>query len=199
MYILGISGLEHDPAAAIVGEQGIIAAIEETKLERSRAASGIPRAAIQYCLQRAGVRLDEVECLAVASRPLQAWARRAWLRGRRAPFAILPGGYYQAKAIGDLGRDLNNSRLLHLLDESPPAHIQNLEHHLCHAASAFYASPMDRALVLTLDQEGDGRAGLVAMGEGTRLRPLRSIQFPHSLGWVFSQVTDLIGFASSWR
>jgi carbamoyltransferase len=194
VYILGISGLEHDPAAALLNERGVVAAIEETKLQRSRNTSGIPGAAIQYCLSRAGARLDEVECVAVAGRPVSAWARKAWLRARQAPSAPLPGGNYKAKALGDLSRDLNNSRLMHQLVEYLPSRVKHLDHHLCHAASAFFASSLDRALVLTLDEGGDGRAGMVALGEGTRLRPIRSVRFPNSLGWVFTQVTDLLGF-----
>jgi carbamoyltransferase len=192
--ILGLSGLAHDTAAALLSDNGIVAAMEESKLVRMRATSGIPREAIRYCLERAGMGWNGIECLAVASRPLHAWVRQAWLRTRLTPFAPVPSGYYQAKALGDLGRELNNGRLLYSLGGSPNLRVLNLEHHLCHAASAFYASAAGRAVVLTLDEQGDGRAGAVALGEDTRLRILRSIPFPHSPAWVFSQVTDLIGF-----
>ena len=194
MFILGISGLAHDSAAALLSEQGVLAAMEESKLVRSRTASGIPREAISYVLRHAGIGWRDVVCMAVASRPLRAWAREAWLRARLMPLAPLSSCYYQTKALGDLGRELNNQRLLPLLGESPDLRIVPLEHHLCHAASAFYASPADRAVVLTLDESGDGLAGTVMFGEGARLRLLRSIPFPHSLGWLFSQVTELIGF-----
>jgi carbamoyltransferase len=194
VYIVGISGLTHDSAAALLGETGIVAAMEESKLVRSRTASGIPREAINYVLKRAGITWRDVSGLAVASRPLRAWAREAWLRARLFPFAPLSSGYYQAKAFGDLGRELNNQRLLPMLGNSAGQQIVSLEHQLCHAASAFYASPFERAVVLTLDENGDGLAGTVMLGEGARLRLLRSIPFPHSLGWLFSQVTELIGF-----
>jgi carbamoyltransferase len=192
--ILGLSGLAHDTAASLLTDHGIVAAMEESKLVRMRATTGIPREAIRYCLERAGMGWDGVECVAVASRPLRAWVRQAWLRTRLTPFAPVPSGYYQAKALGDLGRELNNGRLLYSLGGSRNVRVLNLEHHLCHAASAFYASAAGRAVVLTLDEQGDGRSGAVALGEDTRLRILRSIPFPHSPAWVFSQVTDLIGF-----
>jgi carbamoyltransferase len=194
MNILGLSGLAHDTAAALLSDNGIVAAMEESKLVRMRATTGIPREAIRYCLERAGMGWNGIECLAVASRPLRAWVRQAWLRTRLTPFAPVPSGYYQAKALGELGRELSNGRLLYSLGGSRNLRVLNLEHHLCHAASAFYASAAGRALVLTLDEQGDGRAGAVALGEDTRLRILRSIPFPHSPAWVFSQVTDLIGF-----
>jgi len=194
MYVLGISGMAHDPAAALVDERGVVAAMEETKLERSRNVTGIPLAAIRCCLDLAGARLADVQCLAVASKPARTWARRAWLHSRHTPVTQLPSGSYQAKALGELSRELNYSQLLHQLDELLSAKVQHLDHHLCHAASAFFASSLDRALILTLDEEGDGRAGLVALGEGKRLRPIRAVSFPHSLGLVFSQITGLLGF-----
>jgi len=192
--ILGLSGLAHDSAAALLSDDGILAAMEESKLVRRRTAAGIPREAIRFCLERAGTGWSGVECVAVASRPVRAWVRQAWMRAKLTPFAPVPSGYYQTKALGELGRELNNGRLIESLSESPNLRVLHLEHHLCHAASAFYASGFDRALVLTLDAQGDGRAGCVALREDTRLHIIESIPFPHSPAWIFSQVTDLIGF-----
>ncbi len=194
MYILGLSGLAHDSAAALLGEKGVLAAFEESKLLRSRTLGGIPRQAIRFCLEKAQVGWRDVSWVAVASRPWRAWVRQAWLRARLTPFAPIPSAYYQSKALGELGRELNNLRLLRMMAHAPGSRVIRLEHHLCHAASAYYASPAERALILTLDEQGDGRAGMVALGEGNRIRALRTIPFPHSLGWVYSQVTDLLGF-----
>ena len=195
VHILGISGLAHDSAAALLSEKGIAAALEESKLLRARLLGGIPREAIHFCLERAGIAWRDVSLVAIASRPLRSWARQAWLRARMTPFAPVSSGYYQTKALGELGRELNNDRVLQSMGRDTGSRLLHFEHHLCHAASAFYASPADRALVLTLDEQGDGRAGMLALGEGNQLRVLRSIAFPHSLGWVYSQVTDLLGFA----
>jgi len=194
LNILGLSGLAHDSAAALLSDDGILAAMEESKLVRRRTAAGIPREAIRFCLERAGTGWSGVECVAVASRPVRTWVRQAWMRAKLTPFAPVPSGYYQTKALGELGRELNNGRLLEMLGESPHLKVLHLEHHLCHAASAFYASDAERALVLTLDEQGDGRSGSIALGEGNRLRVLESIPFPHSPAWIFSQITDLIGF-----
>jgi carbamoyltransferase len=194
LSILGLSGLAHDSAAALLSDDGIVAAMEESKLVRRRTAAGIPREAIRFCLERAGTGWAGVECVAVASRPVRTWVRQAWMRAKLTPFAPVPSGYYQTKALGELGRELNNGRLLEMLGESPHLKVLHLEHHVCHAASAFYASDADRALVLTLDEQGDGRSGSIAIGEGNRLRVLESIPFPHSPAWIFSQITDLIGF-----
>ena len=118
MNILGLSGLAHDSAAALLSDDGILAAMEESKLVRRRTAAGIPREAIRFCLEHAGTVWSGVECVAVASRPVRTWVRHAWMRAKLTPFAPVPSGYYQTKALGELGRELNNGRLLEMLGES---------------------------------------------------------------------------------
>jgi len=192
--ILGISGLVHDPAAALAVDGVVLAAIEEAKLRRLRSLDGIPRQAIALCQEQTRTSWREIGCIAVASRPLRSWLRQAWLRTRLTPLAPVPSGYYQTKALGELGRELNNDRILREMGAEPGCRVVTREHHLCHAASAFYASAADRAVALTLDEQGDGWAGLVALGEGTKLKKLEAIPYPHSVGWVYSQVTDLLGY-----
>ncbi|MGH9775187.1 MAG: carbamoyltransferase family protein [Candidatus Acidiferrales bacterium] len=192
--ILGLSDFSHDSSAALLGPPGVLAAIEEGKMQRSRNVAGIPREAIRFCLEEAGAQWKDISIIAVASRPLRAWTRRAMMRARQTPVAPVSTGYYQSKAIGELGRELNNLRILEQLAGDPTGRVLVLDHHLCHAASAFFASPFERALVLTLDEQGDGRSGLVATGAGTHLRPRKYIPFPNSLAWIFSQVTELLGF-----
>ncbi len=194
MQILGISSLEHDPAAALIGENGIIAAIEEGKLLRTRGAHGIPRNAINFCLGKSRIDWKDLDSVAFASRPMRTWSRWANFRTREAIKAPISSGYYQTKALGDLAREMNYLRILGLFDGKQKRPILKFDHALCHAASAFYASPFDRALILTLDETGDGRCGFVATGEGTLIRELHSIRFPNSLAWVYSQVTGLLGF-----
>jgi len=195
VLILGLSALGHDSAAALLGEQHIEAAIEESKMLRLRSVGGIPRAAIRFCLDRAHLGWLDISYVAVASRPFRAWIRQAWLRGKLAPLAPISSGYYLSRSLGELSQELNNFRILKSMVESPRCRVIGLEHHVCHAASAFYASPFDRAAILTLDEQGDGWSGLLAVGEGNRIRVLRPIAFPNSLGWVYTQVTDLLGFA----
>lgn len=194
MHILGLSAMGHDSTAALLGDRGILAAIEEGKLERTRSFEGIPRAAIRYCLDRAGIDWPALDCIAIASRPGRAFARQSLLRARLAPLAPVSSSYFLNKAFGELGRDLNNFRILRDLAGRPEGRVESFDHHLCHAASAFYASPFDSALIVTLDEHGDGRAGFAGLGGGTRIRELDSIPFPHSLAWVYTQVTRLLGF-----
>jgi carbamoyltransferase len=197
MYILGLSETEHDSAAALIDEQGsVVAAIEEGKLGRSRALGGIPRAAIRFCLDHEGIGWRDVERVAIASQPGRSWMRKAFFRARLAPFSPISSVYYLNKSFGELGRELNNLRILRQMAGTAHDQITNFDHHHCHAASAYFAAPFDRALIVSLDKQGDGRAGFVGLGEGTRIRELSSIPFPHSLAWVFTQVTRLLGFSA---
>ncbi|MFZ0736560.1 MAG: carbamoyltransferase C-terminal domain-containing protein [Candidatus Acidiferrales bacterium] len=194
-FILGLSALAHDPAAALLGPHGEVAAIEEAKMVRSREATGIPREAIRFCLEHAGISWRDVSCIAVASRPKRAWSRSAGFRVRQTAVAPVASGYYFSKGLGELGRELNNLRILESLAGEPRGRVIPLDHQFCHASSAFYGSPFDRALILSLDEQGDGQCGIVALGEGTALRVLETIPFPHSLAWIYSQVTELLGYA----
>ena len=193
-YILGLSALAHDPAAALLDPSGAIIAMEESKLARSRDAAGIPREAIRYCFERAGISWREVVSVPVASEPRKAWQRSTALRLRQAPRAPVPSGYYLSKSVGELGRELNNFRILEAMAGEPKGRVIASGHQLCHAASAFFAAPFDRALILVMDEQGDGRASLAAIGEGTSLSVLEQFSFPQSLAWVYSQVTELLGF-----
>jgi len=193
-YVLGLSALAHDPAAALLDPSGKIIAIEEAKLARSRESTGIPREAIHYCFERAGINWRDVSSIAVASEPRKAWRRSTGLRLRQAPRAPVASGYYLSKSVGELGRELNNFRILDGMAGDPAGRVIANSHHVCHAASAFFASPFDRALVLVMDEQGDGRSALAAIGEGANLRVINQLSFPHSLAWVYSQITELLGF-----
>jgi carbamoyltransferase len=194
MYFLGLSALAHDTSAALLGERGFLAAIEESKLDRSRKTTGIPRAAIDFCLERSGIGWRDVSAVAVASRPWRLWARRAVFRARFLATAPVSSAYYQGKAVGELAAELNNQRILRLLSGDAQAPLLSFDHHLCHAASAFYASPFDRALIVTFDEQGGGLSGIVALGAGGKIRVVHATSFPNSLGWVYSQVTELLGY-----
>jgi len=193
MRILGLSAFKQNPAAAVL-ENGLVkAAIENDKLARVRS-HGLPMAAIQSCLERAGTGWEGIDRVAVATRPLRKFARKSLLRAKFATIAPIAAAYYQAKEVGVLARDLNDQRLLHSHLDRDGRKVISLDHHLCHAANAFFMSPFDRALIVTMDEDADGNSTLLATGEGSRIRVTRTIAFPHSVAWVYSLTTDLIGF-----
>jgi len=192
MLILGVSDLERNPAVALFngGDARPLAAIEEEKLDRGRS-DAVPRLAIEYCLKQLGARKQDISAIAIAGRP-----RRAWFREEKLRFDLLASdtvGNRSAWSGGQISRRLGRQELLRrYIGRDVP--FLSFEHHLCHAASAFHASTFDRALVLTLDGAGDMWSGLIAVGEGADLRPVKALPFPNSFGWLYAQVTDLIGF-----
>jgi carbamoyltransferase len=195
MYILGLSAMGHDLAAALSSDGRIVAAIEDAKLSRTRSAEAVPQSAIRFCLGQMHINWRDVESVAIASRPAQKWCRQALFRARLVPFAPMSSAYYLNEALGELGRNLNNFRVIRRLAGGTPSRVVPLDHHLCHAASAYYGSPFDRALIVVLDEQGDGRTGFIGLGEGSRIRELKSVPLPHSLAWIYTQITQLLGFS----
>ncbi len=194
MYVLGLSAFAHNTAAALMDGSQIIAAIEESKLTRSRAAYGIPREAIRFCMERAEVNWSDISAVAIANRPWRTWARRAAFHSRFLPLAPISSAYYESRAIGELAAELNNQRIVRLMSKESSAPVLSFDHHLCHAASAFYASSFGRALIFTSDEQGGGQSGIVAIGDGDGIRVLEATGFPNSLSWLYSQITELLGF-----
>jgi len=193
MLILGLSSLNHDTAAALFEDGTVKAAIEEDKLTRSRS-TGVPQNAIRFCLETAGATWGDLDAIALATHPFVGWRRRSLSSLGLAASSPRAIAFHQANELGQLARDLGQLRTLRSHINGMGSKITTFDHQLCHAASAFFLSPFDRALVLTMDGEGDGCAGMIAIGEGTQLQVLRKILFPHSLAWLYSQVTELLGF-----
>jgi carbamoyltransferase len=193
MFTLGLSSFTHDSSAALLEDGVIKAAIEDSKLARSNT-PGLPEAAMRYCLGKAGIGWRDLAVVAVASRPFRSWMRRSLSLLRQTYTSPLANIACEANELGTLAKQLSDLRQLR--HENGPCNFKLLcvEHHLCHAASAFFLSPFDRALIVTLDEEGDGRSGTVAVGEGNRIRIVKAISSPHSLAWVYSQITEFLGF-----
>ena len=183
MLVLGISDLEHDTAAALLDRVGPVAAVEEDKVTRSATTSGLPNAAVEYCLREASAELSDVVLAALASRPKRSQ--------RDSKIALHSRGACEFTYLDGCLEKLNP-----FATRSSDSQIRfvRFDHHLCHAASAFYPSEFDRALILTLDEAGDMCSGMLALGEETRLRVLSRLRCPDSLGWFFTQVTRLLGF-----
>lgn len=196
MLILGLSSLfKNDTAAVLVRDGAIEAAIENHKLQLS-APRGIPEAAIQYCLSKGGVTWRGIDVVAIAADPFRGWRRRAFSFRRLSPVAPVAIGYQQGKELSRFAREWTAIRTLRQRVQSTQK-VVSLDHHFCHAASAFFLSPFDKALILTLDGEGDGNSGLLADGESSQIRVRDTIPYSNSIGWLYSHVTDLLGFIPS--
>jgi carbamoyltransferase len=193
MMILGISSFKNDSAAALLSDGVIEAAIENEKLQ-GRATRSVPDEAIDFCLEKVQNHGSGLDIVALASNAFRGWRRRAFSRARLSAFDPIGTTYQEARELDRLSWEWAALRGLRQRFAKSFAKVVTLDHHLCHASSAFFLSSFDRGLILTLDGEGDGQAGMIAVGEGNQIRVRGTIPVTHSLGWVYSRITDLLGF-----
>ncbi|MBC8165226.1 MAG: hypothetical protein H7Y20_05045, partial [Bryobacteraceae bacterium] len=197
MLTLGISAFYHDSAAALVRDGVILAAAQEERFTRKKHDSGFPTHAVRFCLDQAGVSLDDVGHIAFYDKPFLKFERLLETYLSFAPrglasFAMALPLWVQEKLFQ---RRLITEELAGFGGSTDIAgRLLFTEHHLSHAASAFYPSPFDEALVLTLDGVGEWATTSVAFGKGSDLQVLKEIHFPHSLGLLYSAFTYYTGF-----
>ena len=196
MHILGISAFFHDSAAAIVEDGRIVAAAQEERFTRTKHDAGFPRHAIDYCLEEAGVSLAQVDRVVFFEKPFLKFERLL-----ETYVAFAPRGLQSfAKAMPVWVKDklFQKDQLIKLLQSIDEGFdrtaLRFSEHHLSHAASAFYPSPFEEAVVLTVDGVGEWATTTVAVGKGKSLSIEREIHFPHSLGLLYSAFTYYTGF-----
>ncbi len=190
MVILGINAYHGDASAAIVVDGQLIAAVEEERFTRVKHTAGFPAHAVRYCLEAAGVRIQEVDHIAIPRNPKARWFRKIWYAARLPRFAI--DRVRAWTRFQDLPRALADA-----LETDPKtirAQIHRVEHHLAHLASSFYVSPFERAALLSLDGLGDFASGMWGIGEGSRIRTFGSVAFPHSVGLYYTAWTQYLGF-----
>lgn len=196
MRILGISGLYHDSAAALVVDGRIEAAAQEERFTRRKHDAEFPKRAVEYCLSVAGCRLDELDAVVFYDKPFIKFERLL-----ETYLSFAPRGFQSFKMAMPLWlRDkLFQKQIIakELKTFSAGFDVGKLlftEHHLSHAASAFYPSPFEEAAVLTMDGVGEWATMTLAIGRGNDLKVHKELHFPHSLGLLYSAVTYYIGF-----
>lgn len=197
MRILGVSAFYHDSAAALIEDGRIVAAAQEERFTRKKHDARFPQHAIEFCLADAGIGLGEVDFVAFYDKPFLkferlletyvAFAPRGFASFRMAIPVWLREKLFQKDLLRkrfrkfDSGFDWQNKLLF-------------AEHHQSHAASAFFPSPFNDAVVLTMDGVGEWATTSVALGSGNRLEVIKEIHFPHSLGLLYSAFTYYTGF-----
>ncbi|HEY4591219.1 MAG TPA: carbamoyltransferase N-terminal domain-containing protein, partial [Thermoanaerobaculia bacterium] len=195
MKLLGISAFYHDSAACLVDAGRIVAAAQEERFTRKKHDEGFPSNAVRYCLAEGGVKPGELGGVVFYDKPLLKFHRilETYLstvpRGLRSAVMALPLWLRDRLWIPPQIQDA--------LEECGVGEIEEIyftEHHESHAASAFYPSPFEEAAVLTLDGVGEWATTTIGVGEGHRLRLIREIAFPHSLGLLYSAFTYFTGF-----
>lgn len=196
MYILGLTTLG-DSAAALIKDGEIVAAAEEERFVRKKHYVGFPYKAVEYCLSEAGITLKDVEHVGLYWKP--------WIVGHKIMVALQSGlisrKMFQARA--KRGGHQLHAKFLTMF--SHPKHLRErfgesnfkfhfLEHHQCHAASAFFVSPFENAAIMTWDGTGEDTTTLFSQGSDNKIKVLKRIKLPHSLGQFYSAVTNYLGF-----
>lgn len=192
MNILGISAFYHDSAAALVNENGIVAAAQEERFTRKKHDPDFPAEAVNYCLGEAGITVEDLDFVVFYEKPILKFDRllETYLR-------FAPKGYTSfCKAMPVWLKDkLFHKRLLkNGLKGSPKNPFVFTRHHESHAASAFYPSPFDEAAILTMDGVGEWATASIAHGKGNKVVLEKEMHFPHSIGLLYSAFTYYCGF-----
>lgn len=195
--ILGISAYYHDSAAAIVVGGQIIAAAQEERFTRIKHTSDFPYEAVKYCLEASGLSLNELDAVVFYDKPFlkferlletyYAFAPKGLLSFLKAIPIWLNEKLFLKKQLRTALKSIND-------DNKVQVPILFPEHHLSHAASAYYASPFNESAILTIDGVGEWTTASIAYGENKQIKILKSLQFPHSVGLLYSAFTYYLGF-----
>ena len=197
MRVLGISAFYHDSAAALIEDGRIVAAVQEERFTRKKHDSRFPSEAIAYCLQAGGVGAGAIDKVAFYDKPFLKFERLLETYLSFAPRGF--ASFRMAMPLWLREKLFQRSLLTKELKKLAPGIDWNKrllfsEHHLSHAASAYYPSPFEEALVLTMDGVGEWTTTSAALGRGKDLAIMREIHFPHSLGLLYSAFTYYTGF-----
>jgi len=198
MLVLGISAFYHDSAAALVRDGEVVGAAQEERFTRKKHDPGFPRRAVTYCMEEAGCRLDNIDFIAFYDKPFLKFERllETYLafapRGFSSFSMAIPVWLREKLFLKDLL--VKELAALGGNEKTLAGKLVFSEHHLSHAASAFFPSPFAEAAVLTMDGVGEWATTSLAFGSGNRLQVHKEIHFPHSLGLLYSAFTYYTGF-----
>lgn len=195
-YILGVSAFYHDSAAALLKDGSLVAAAQEERFTRKKHDAGFPAQAVASVLEVAGIALSDVDHVAFYDKPFLKFERLIETYVATAPRGF--ASFRVAMPIWLKEKLFLKRMLVNNLAEIDPefSHEKLLfsEHHISHAASAFYPSPFDEAVVLTVDGVGEWATTTLGIGRGATLEIEKEIHFPHSLGLLYSAFTHYTGF-----
>jgi carbamoyltransferase len=190
--ILGISAFYHDSAAALVRDGRIVAAAQEERFTRRKHDERFPSAAVEYCLKEGGVRVEDLSYVVFYEKPLLKFERLL-----ETYLAFAPKGFNSFRRAIPLWLS-EKLHLPRLLDRGLHGQYKGryvfTDHHESHAASAFFPSPFDEAAILTIDGVGEWATATIGIGRGNHISILQELEFPHSLGLLYSAFTYYTGF-----
>ena len=193
MIVLGINAYHGDAAAAILVDGQLIAAAEEERFVRSKHWAGFPKHAVEYCLAAANARVEDIDHIAIGRNPRAHLVDKViYTLVRRPSSKLVAHRLRNALKVRDPKSELASAL------EVDPRRIRatghNVEHHLAHISSAFFASPYDESAIVSVDGCGDFVSTMWGTGRGGRLNIASRVAFPHSLGFYYSGITQYLGF-----
>ena len=191
MNVLGLSCYFHDAAAAILRDGQLLAAAEEERFSRKKHDFEFPQLAIDFCLRTAGIKAGDLDYVVFFEKPFVKFERLLLTSLQTFPRSA---GVFREAMISWLGDKLWIKHLIQKRLGMAPDRILFSEHHLSHAASAFFCSPFDEAAILTVDGVGEWTTASLGYGRGTEITLLKEIRFPHSVGLLYSAFTAFLGF-----
>jgi carbamoyltransferase len=197
-YILGISAFYHDSAAVVTKGNRIIAAAQEERFSRRKHDPSFPHGAVAWCLEHTGLSLDRISMVVFYDKPFLKFERLLETyyafapRGLKSFLSAIPVWIKEKLML----KSLIKKELSSITGEPFPDELRVLfpEHHLSHAASAFYPSPFEEAAILTVDGVGEWATSTIGHGRGSSIRILKQLDFPHSVGLLYSAFTYYTGF-----
>jgi carbamoyltransferase len=195
--ILGISAFYHDSAAAIIEDGKIIAAAQEERFTRDKHTPDFPLEAIRYCLEESGFSIDELDAVVFYDKPLLKFERLLETYYRFSPKGFL--SFAKAMPVWLNEKMFLKKMIRDGLKEIEPYSSKNLkllfpEHHLSHSSSAYYPSPFEESAILTIDGVGEWSTASISHGKGSSIEVLKELNFPHSVGLLYSAFTYFLGF-----
>jgi len=193
VHILGINAYHGDSAAALVSDGKLVAAIEEERIRRVKHWAGFPSEAIRFVLDHAGLKLSDVEHVAIGRQPSAHMHKKILFSlSKRPSFSAIKD------RLSNMGKVMDLKRVLAEAMDADPAALRatfhNVEHHRAHMASSFFLSPYDEAACMTIDGFGDFVSTMFGAGKGNRLDVSDWVEFPHSMGLFYTACTQYLGF-----
>lgn len=193
MYVLGINAYHAGASACLIHDGQLVAAVEEERFRRVKYWAGFPSESIKYCLEKAGITAHDLDHIGISRDPSANLHRKVLFALRRRPSLNLIK--QRLANLGDVrGVKQAFSASLGVEQGALRAQFHNVEHHRAHMASAFFVSPFEEAALISVDGFGDFVSTMIGRGSGNRIEVLDAVYYPHSLGIVYTAVTQWLGF-----
>ena len=194
MIILGLNTHHADSSAAIFVDDKLIAATEEERFTRIKHWAGFPAEAIRFCLKEANTTLEKVDYITMGRDPKAKIDKKALyaLTNLKTGTSLLKNRWENRKDISSMAEQFENA--FGIPQDIIDAKLVNVEHHRAHLASAFFASPYEESAIISIDGSGDFTTTMFAYGKGNKIEVLDSIDYPVSLGFLYTAFTHFLGF-----